>query len=110
MGQLLLQGQDQVFGKHGDTVLAALAVTHHDLASFKAEVLYAQAQALQHPHAGPVQQRRQQPHRPTQFVQKRTHLRGSEDHRKASLRLGGSYFIQPGQVQLQHFAIHEQQG
>ena len=106
---LALQRQHQILGRHGDAILAALAMAHQQLAALEFDILDAQAQALEQAHAGAVEQRCDEAHRAVEFVQQRTHFRGRQHDRQAAHVLGGDDLVEPGQFDPQHLAVAEQQ-
>ena len=101
--------QQKVLGQDRHPVLAALAITDHDLAPLEVDVFHAQPQALQQAHAGAIEQRGHQPHRPVQLVQQRAHLSLRQHHRQPARGLGAHHLVQPRQLQRQHHPVQEQQ-
>jgi hypothetical protein len=53
--QMILKGDDETFGQHGQPVFFSLAVADEDDALGKVQVLDARAQAFQQPQAGTVE-------------------------------------------------------
>jgi len=109
VGQLLLQRLHQVLRQHSDPIFAALAVAHQEFAASELDVLDPQAQALQQPHAGTVQQRGDQAHGAAQWLQQHAQLAGHQHQRQPPLVFGHHDLVQSGQFHPQHLAIQEQQ-
>ena len=79
--ELLLHGQDEVFQKDGDPVLPTLAITDDDFTALELDVLDPQAQSLHEPHAGTVEETRDESLSATHLLEEPANLR-------PSLRLG----------------------
>lgn len=89
-------------GQYGDPVLVALAFAYQYFAALEFDVLHAQAQGFEDPHAGTVEQRRHEPHRAVELVQHVPHFTFPEDDRQSPRDSGRGNVPQPRQIDIQH--------
>jgi hypothetical protein len=108
-GQVSLQMRYQHGRQHGDPVLRALAVTHHQLATGQVQVLDAQLQAFLQPDAGAVEQAGHQPVRARQEAQHALNLVPRQHDRQPLRAARPDDRVQPGQGRLQHLPVQEQE-
>jgi hypothetical protein len=102
-------------GQHHHAVLRALAFAHDDGALLELEVLDAQAQRLEQPHARAVEQLPDQsPAGPWRGCACRAassgHLVGRQHHRQPAVLARAADLAHPGQLKAQHLLVQEQQG
>lgn len=109
-GQLRTEVGHQAVGQHHHAVLAALAFAHGNGALGKVQVFHAQPQALGDPQAGAVQKPGQQRVLALQVVEYGGNLVGRQHPWQAPFGDGPADLGHPGQRQLQHLAVEEQQG
>ena len=107
---LALQRFGQTARQHRVPILAALAITYHDLVAGEVHVLHPQAQALHQAHPGAVQQTGDQPRPPLHACQQALYLARGEDRRQAPPASRAGDVFHPRQVDGQHLAVQEQQG
>jgi hypothetical protein len=95
--------------QHRPAVLVALAAAHHDQVGAEVHVLHAEAAALQNAKAGPVEEAGHEPRGPGEPLEHGPHLLAREDDRQALRALRAHDFVEPRQVDRQHFSVEEQE-
>ena len=108
--EMLAQGRRHARRQHRHAILEALAVAHQDFAAFEPHVLHPQPQAFHDAQAGAIEQPRNQAVAALQPRQHGHDLGGGQHHRQPLGRFGRLDIVEPGQFDVQHLAIQEQQG
>jgi hypothetical protein len=108
--QLFAQGRGDAGWQHRHPVLEALVVPHQDLAALEIDILHPQAQAFHDAQAGAVQHPADQCAGAVEPRQERSHLGAGQHHRQAARRLCRLDVVEPGQFDIQHLAVKEEQG
>ena len=108
--QMGAQGAAQAGRQNRHPVLAALAVTHHEFAPLKIDVLDAQAQALHEPQPGAIDQARHQGTRPLHYREQAFDFMHAQHRGQARRALGAHHVIKPREFGTQHLPIEKQQG
>ena len=96
--------------QHCDGVLVALAAADDELVGREVDVLNAEAAALEPPEPGAVEQAGHGAWHALQPLEHRPDLVAGEDDRQPVAALGTHDPVQPGQVDLQHIPVQEQEG
>jgi hypothetical protein len=105
--QMRGQPVDDLPRKHGDSILAALAVTHSDLTRGQIDVLHPQLGAFQQSQAGPIHQGRHQPDAAVEARQDRPYLVPAEHHRQPHGPASADHLRERVQVSAEHRAVQK---
>ena len=103
--QMRTQRRNQVFRQHRDPILVALALPYQNLPPLEFNVLHAQPQTFEQPHAGAIEQTRDQPHRPVHRIEQFTHFALRQQHRQPLRVFCVHYFVEPWQIDAKHLFI-----
>jgi len=95
-------------GKHGKSVLHALAVAHDDLVEREVDVLHSQPQALHEAQAGAVEERRHEKGRPVEPREDGPHLIPREDDGQALRAFRADYGAEGLDGPPEDFAVEEE--
>ena len=96
--------------QHQGAILVALAFAHDECEPIEVHVLHAQPQGPADPHAGAVQQSRQQAVFALHPRQHGVDFLDRQHHRQALRSPGALQVVEPGQLDLEHGAVQEEQG
>jgi hypothetical protein len=96
-------------GEHRDAVLVALAAADDDLIGGEVDVLDAQATTLEDAQARSVKQAGHEPWRAVEPVEHNTDFVTGRDDWKALRAFGAYGVVEPGQGDVEHVAVEEQE-
>src|SRR5262249_55232046 len=105
--QVPLQRIDERGRQDGHAVLSALAVADDDLTVTEVDIFNAQAEALEDPHAGPVEKGRDEPLGTLEAHEEGAGFLSGEDDGEARWVLGADDSIEPLEGLVEDVAIEE---
>ena len=107
--ELFVQAMLERGRQHHHPVLAALALAHDDRAALEIDVLDPQTYAFHQPHAGAIQQLREQAMPGRNAPHQAADLFLSQHHRQPRLVLRAAQLPHPRQVEPKHLLVEKQQ-
>ena len=107
---MFAQGRSHAGRQHRHPILEALAVPHQDFAALEIDILHPQAKAFHDAQTRAVHQAANQRVGALKSGQQRRHFAAGQDHGQPARRLRRLDAVQPGQLDMQHFPVKEQQG
>jgi hypothetical protein len=107
--EVLLQGSLDRGGKESEAILVALAAAHDDLVGAEIHVLGAQAAALEHAQPRSIEEAGHESGHTLEALQEHSGFVASQHHGQAWRALGAYDVVEPGKIDLQNFAIEEQE-
>ena len=86
-----------------------LPCAHHDLMRREVDILHPQPGALEEPQSGAIEQHGHEPRRPVERLEHCADLFARENDRKALWPRGPHQVVEPGQLDVEHVAVQEQE-